>query len=302
MQTVRFAGALTLLLSAVEAGAAIGNVVVTSAASFEAGLPPKGSIAAIFCTGLEGIRGTVSAQSTPLPRELAGVRVKVGGADAPIFAVAGMSGYQQINIQVPQEATIQVPDGWPVGNAEARVDLVIEQMEQRASIQVTVRKSPGDFFESDGGFAIIQHAKDYSLVTQENPARPDEVLIAYLTGMRGTRPVVPTGVRSPSDPPALVPQTSLIIDSEDIVLRLRPDAVVVLSPDFLGLVPGLVGVYQINFKLREQELLFGERPLAPFNTEFYLVRSYCPSGSNCHPSTIPKFLSKWVRIPIAPTQ
>lgn len=39
----------------------IRDVVVTSGATFEPGLPPKGSIGTLFCRGLTGIDGVVSA-------------------------------------------------------------------------------------------------------------------------------------------------------------------------------------------------------------------------------------------------
>lgn len=296
------AGAFALVVfpAAGNANAAIGNIVVTSAASFEPGVPAKGSIATIFCTGLEGISGTVAAQSTPLPRELAGVRVRVGGAEAPIFAVASMPGYQQINIQVPQEAAIELPSAWPAGDNEAWVDVVVEQGARRASVRVAMRKAAGDFFELGDGFAILQHASDYSLVTRDNPARPEEDLIAYLTGMLGTFPEVPTGMPSPSDPPATVPSRGISFSEHGIDLRLSVNSVTALSYGFIGLTPGLVGVYQINFKLREQELLFLYHPLTLFETELRLIRTYCPTGGGCHPTTVPRFYSKWVRIPIAP--
>jgi uncharacterized protein (TIGR03437 family) len=290
-----------LVIVAVKASGAIGNVVVTSAASFEVGSPTKGSIATIFCTGLESISGIVSAQSTPLPRELAGVRVKVGGAEAPIFAVVAHQGYQQINIQVPQEAAIQLPSGWPEGTAEATVEVAIEQGGQRASAQVVVRRSPGEFFEMGNGFAVLQHASDFSLVTQQNPARPDEVLVAYLTGLRATDPVVPSGIPSPVNPLAVIPRPLVDTDSYNIVLRLGENTVDAYAPEFVGLVPGLVGVYQYNFRLRGQEILFFNRPPIPYDTEIYLLRTYC-SGVFCSPSSYSRFRGKAVRIPVAPKQ
>jgi hypothetical protein len=42
---------------------------------------------------------------------------------------------------------------------------------------------PGDFFRWPGtNLGIFQHWPDYSLVTEDNPARPGEILITYLTG------------------------------------------------------------------------------------------------------------------------
>ncbi|MCW5981197.1 MAG: hypothetical protein KIT09_24150 [Bryobacteraceae bacterium] len=83
----------TLLILVLLAGsdvpvhAEIRDVVVTSGASLEPGLPPRGSIAAVFCTGLADIEGAVRTATFPLPAELAGVRVWVGGVAAPLVAV-----------------------------------------------------------------------------------------------------------------------------------------------------------------------------------------------------------------------
>src|SRR5688572_8935973 len=72
-------------------------LVATSGASFEAGLPPKGSIASIFSAGIVGIEQNVSATSFPLPTELAGVHVKIGGVSAPLFSITRIQNYFQIN-------------------------------------------------------------------------------------------------------------------------------------------------------------------------------------------------------------
>src|SRR5579862_9749978 len=81
----------------------IGNILVTNGASFQPGLPPNGSIATAFCTGLN-VSGVVLAPGIPLPTILAGVTVTVRGVPAPLFAVADLgNGCQQINFQVPQE-------------------------------------------------------------------------------------------------------------------------------------------------------------------------------------------------------
>jgi uncharacterized protein (TIGR03437 family) len=84
---------------------------VTSSANFTPGLLQPGSLATIFCTGLQNISGLVVAQDYPLPRTLAGVRVTVNGTDAPILAIADIAGdsYQQINLQIPWNA--KVTDG-----------------------------------------------------------------------------------------------------------------------------------------------------------------------------------------------
>jgi uncharacterized protein (TIGR03437 family) len=224
----------------------IGNIVVTNAASFQAGIPAKGSIAAIFCTGVN-ISGTATAEGAPLPESLAGVSVTFGGANAPLFSVSSLSGYQQINVQVPQEAVFAFD-----GSAAITVSQDGKTGTGTAMLQgyYSTLATPGEFFTSPNSpYGAFQHAADYSTVTAENPAHGGETVIGYLTGLAGSVPVVPTGQGSPYAPLAVVPQTTL-----QMSLRVREYSIIAYTPvsaaiTFLGLAPGLVGVYQVNFVL-----------------------------------------------------
>lgn len=46
-------------------------------------------------------------QRPALPRELAGARVVIGGRPAPLFAIAPVAGFFQINAQVPIDAVAE---------------------------------------------------------------------------------------------------------------------------------------------------------------------------------------------------
>jgi uncharacterized protein (TIGR03437 family) len=50
----------------------------------------------------------------PLPFTVDGISVTVGGAPAPIVAIADDGGYQQINFEVPQEAARNSDGMWTV--------------------------------------------------------------------------------------------------------------------------------------------------------------------------------------------
>jgi uncharacterized protein (TIGR03437 family) len=212
------------------------NIVVTSAANPQVGLPPKGSIGSIRCTGLQ-IHGTFG-QSIPAPT-LAGISVTVGAAPAPIFAVADVGGSQLIYFQVPQEA---------VFNADTTATIVVTQNGNQGSVQVPVSTSPGEFFSIDGKVGAFQHASDFSVVTERNPAHPGELIFGYLTGLPGAYPTVPTGVPTPSSPPSRV--TDVPLHAFGLLLGGTIIGCSSCTPPkilFLGLTPGLVGVYQINF-------------------------------------------------------
>ena len=60
------------------------------AASYAPGLPLQGGLASVFLSGLN-LSGTMIASGSPLPNELAGVSILVGGAPAPILAVAPLA-------------------------------------------------------------------------------------------------------------------------------------------------------------------------------------------------------------------
>jgi uncharacterized protein (TIGR03437 family) len=255
----------------------IGNITVTSAASFQPGVPPAGSIGTIFCTGL-AVRGVVGAAGVPLPWTLAGVTVSIGGAPAPLFAVADLGGYQQINFQVPLEAK-GIPD-------TGGIQVVVGQNGVQGSATAKVADIAGKFFRIAGTqLGAFQHGGDYSLVTSEKPAKAGETIIGYATGLNPASPPVATGQPSPVTPLSYVPQlagpgqsgdtTGLIINNSVVLPNRFP---YYYSPDadlpFMGLTPGSVGLYQINFVL-PQGLPSGNLPIR-------IRRWYCsPTTYDC---------------------
>jgi uncharacterized protein (TIGR03437 family) len=252
------------------------SIVVTSAASFQRGLPPKGSLSSAFCRGLQ-VQGVVSATTNSLPFTLGGVSVTVGGAPGPILAVGDDGGYQQVNFEVPQEGVPNSDGTWTVTVAQDGIQL---------TTQVASLQSPGDFFLIGSNMAAFQHAADYSLVSEQNPAHPGEILIGYLTGLPGAQPVVPTGQASPFSPLAIVPQPNTLTQVDQFAVLLNGTVVanscpVANSPCqaqnllWLGLTPGIFGVYQLNFVVPSST--------ASGNIAVQLQRSTCAtiSGTPC---------------------
>jgi uncharacterized protein (TIGR03437 family) len=260
------------IMAPVAIWAQIGNIVVTNAASFRAGVPQPGSIGTIFCTGLSVI-GTVAATSVPLPFDLAGVTVSIGGAQTPLFAVADLGGYQQINFEVPLEA--QFTAGYYSLEVAGSTQVVVSQNGVQGSATAAVdTATPGEFFQL-GGYGIFQHA-DYSLVTKESPAVPGETIIAYLTGLETATPAVPTGQPAPADPLSVECDRNpyLSVDQHNLQLGANsiedPYAVDLgcISPyietsgtiTYVGLSPGSVGLFQIDFAV-PANARSGDQPL-----------------------------------------
>ena len=148
--------------------------------------------------------------------------------------------------------------------------------------------TPGDFFILPGTqYGIFQHGADFSLVTKSHPAKPGEILIGYMTGLPGAWPTVPTGQPSPFQPLATVLQSNvtfvnvfnIVINGVTVSNETLPGSI-----PFLGLSPGSVGLYQINFVLPDNarpgdaqikleqvlcEPIFGQCGPAPNNPRTY---------------------------------
>jgi len=208
-------------------------LAVTSSANYTPGLPGPGSLATVFCSGLSGIDGVIQAQSTPLPRSLGGVRVSVGTADAPLLAVANFGGYQQINFQVPWEAETALPVTVAQGSSD------------HAAVFGIANGGWSAFFTDPTGNVLAQHASDYRPVTVADPARRGEWIIAYASNLGPVEHRPATG--EPASPEVLSP---VALASEfKLVIGLSP-----ADTQYIGLTPGSVGVYQVNFRVPDKTL------------------------------------------------
>ncbi len=74
------------------------------------------------------------------------------------------------------------------------------------------------------------------------PAQPGETLTLYAWGLGRTQPEVPLGTASPAPPAIAVHHFTIILDYDCGVIQD-------VTPDFVGLTPGQVGLYQVNFKV-----------------------------------------------------
>jgi uncharacterized protein (TIGR03437 family) len=158
-----------------------------------------------------------AAASAPLPRQLAGVSVNIGGEDAPLYFV----GPAQINAQVPFSARI--------GDS---VSIVVNSGGRLSAPQtyLIAPAAPGIF--QGGGFAVALDGLN-RLVTLQNPARIGGIIQIFATGLGSTDPAVETGAASPSFSTVHNP----------VVVRIGGQEAPV---SYQGLAPGFVGLYQIN--------------------------------------------------------
>ena len=157
------------------------------------------------------------ASQLPLERELAGVSVRIGGQDAPLYFV----GPGQINAQVPFE--VSPGDSVPVATSVGGL-LTAPQNYLIAPAQ------PGIFISGENA-AILDAS--FQLVTPQNPVRVGDTIQIFATGLGETDPEVGTGEPAPPFSTVRNPVTVTIGGINATV-------------DFQGLAPGFVGLYQVN--------------------------------------------------------
>ncbi|HXP88359.1 MAG TPA: hypothetical protein VN841_26765 [Bryobacteraceae bacterium] len=277
---------------------------VVNAATFQGGLPYGGGLATIFVSGLTGPPGTyVAPSSAPLPFVLAGVGVEVNYTLAPILAVVippgGQSAVAQINFQVPLERNASIrshaPNGFP------GYLTVMQPQGGGTVIRAPLEDPPftGGFFSDGNGYAIAQHASEYSTVTVQNPAHAGETIIAYANDLYPVWPPTPIGFPVPQQPLFQFtdgsPFGTYIPSPGNLYLQEYPGQAVtpaqgIVPPNtppltilFQGLAPGLVGVEQINFVVPANQQP-GDWPLF-FDTGCPPGQiSACPGGGNASPS------------------
>lgn len=199
---------------------------VVSNASFAPHPAPvaPGSIAAIFGTGLNDGSQVLSSSFGPdgrLVTTLGGASVTVGGIAAPMY----YSTSGQLGIQIPIELA---------GRTSAPVQVTVAgQTSQPRSVNLFTVK-PGLFtISQDGrGTAICVHSDGITLVTADRPARPEEVVILYGTGLGPLTPPLRTGEPSVGNQTASTPSVTIDGLSAQVL--------------FSGAAPGFLGLDQIN--------------------------------------------------------
>jgi len=203
----------------------VGGVV--NAASFAPGLTP-GSFATVFVAGVLDTPGVVSNSQIPIPTSLNGVNVTVNGTPAPVYAVANVNGIEQVNFQAPFDLA---------GKSTASV-VVSRGGVPGQPVNVAVTDAQPGIFTLEGTQAVAVHS-DYTLVTSAQPLKPGEFAFLYATGLGPVSNQPATGAAAPSTPPF-----AEVKGSVSVTLAGMPCDV-----GFAGLAPGLVGVYQVNFRV-----------------------------------------------------
>jgi uncharacterized protein (TIGR03437 family) len=115
-----------------------------------------------------------------------------------------------------------------------------------------VKRAAGLFTFSNSGYGIVQNASRGSALAwpdipalagvSKAPARVGDVLVLYGSGLGPVSPAVATGTAAPGD------TLAMLSDAVQVSFSLSgfgPYA----TPQFVGLTPGFVGLYQINVQV-----------------------------------------------------
>ena len=198
-----------------------GGTLNAFGASLGAPLGP-GSIVQIYGTNLSAQPNTATA--LPLPDALGGTKVIIGGKNAPLYFASAT----QINAQVPVEL-----------KPNQQYQIVVSAngaLSTPDTLQLT-DVAPGIATFANGA-VIAQHLDGSLVLDTKSPAKPGEIVIFYMSGLGVTDNQVPTGDASPGD----------ILAHPTVPLKLTLNGVDA-PVQFVGLTPGLVGLFQVNFKV-----------------------------------------------------
>ena len=197
---------------------------VVNTADFLGGVAPGGLIS-IFGSNLAS---AATSASSPLPTLLGGTCVTLNNSPLSLLATSPT----QINAQLPPTL------------AAGRYPLVVRSITGQtasSSITVTISKyAPAVFMDAQG--AALYHANG-TRVNKDHPGTRDEELTLYATGLGVTTGgKVTVGTPSPASPLAVTAPVSLYFGNP----LIKEAAIIV---DWSGLLPGSIGVYQINCRI-----------------------------------------------------
>jgi uncharacterized protein (TIGR03437 family) len=183
---------------------------IVNGASFTSSLA-TGELVSIFGQGLAS--GISQASGFPLPMNLDGSTVTLNGVPmALMFASPG-----QINAALPLDtlgpATVRVTTS--AGFAETGIDIA----------DVAPAIFPAAIIHADG-----------TPVSAKAPVTPGETLVIYMTGLGQVDGKIAAGQAAPLSP--------LLRVLAPVVVQIG--ATTPITPDFAGLTPGFVGLYQVN--------------------------------------------------------
>ena len=202
----------------------------------------QGDIAALFGDQLT-YGDPQQASSLPLQTILGGTQVLVNGQPVPVYYVSP----SQINFEIPidaatSDATVQVVRNSQAGN----------------TAYLNIQSSEPRFITNGGTYAIMTTPNGTLTGIPSHPVTAGDIVVIYTIGLGPTSPVVPSGTASPTSPLAVIdPTTVQACFGNNSPFSPAP----CVNPQFVGLTPAFVGLYQINLAI-PQGLASGNVPFS----------------------------------------
>ncbi len=204
--------------------AAVAPPAISSVVNAANGTQPvaPGGLISVFGSQMSPVN--MATSQIPLPTALGDSCLSINGSPVPLLYVSS----SQINAQLPYNVsgsstlTIHSPAG--ISN-----NFLFSVQATAPSVFLSGTAGPNT------GLATIVRADNNQLVTPTNPIHPKDTVVIYLTGMGATFPAVTAGLPAPSSPLAQAAATPTVTLGG-----------LGLNVSYAGLVPGEVGVYQIN--------------------------------------------------------
>jgi uncharacterized protein (TIGR03437 family) len=184
-----------------------------------------GSIVSIFGTSLAD--QSILASTLPLPNQLAGASVTIGGRTLPLLYVSD----KQVNAQLPF--------GMPA-NLTQQVVVTRDKMISAPEPVALVPAEPGVFTVDQSGVGpgvvtAVHTDGTQNPVDASHPATAGDVLVIYCTGLGEVNPRAVAGFPIPVQP------ESMVVDTVTATIGGTNAPV-----QFAGATSGFVGLYQVN--------------------------------------------------------
>ena len=210
-------------------------VTVINYAGYTATFPvAPGSIASAY-GDFGNIPVTQLESLNPMPKQLAGVKLRIGGVEAPLYFVSR----SQINFVVPVatasgKQTVEVLSGGAVV-AKGSVNVYDFGPGLASSDNSATRQG------------IIQN-QDYSINGEQSRARRGEIIQIYATGCGATNPPVQDGI-PPAAPAPTVAKVQAYVSVVEAVVQ------------YAGAHTLFPGICQVNVQVPDQRFITGQVPV-----------------------------------------
>jgi uncharacterized protein (TIGR03437 family) len=212
---------------------------IVQAATYGQDLAPGG----LFSIFGQGMGELASAGSLPLPTQLGGICVTFNDTPVPLIVTS------------PNQINGQVPPNFRAGTYQVIVRSAERALASNAGQARVVAAAPGVFVTGNGEAALF-HADDYSLVTQQDPARRDEVLVLFATGIPPAQGVtLQPGAPAPANPLATTQRVKVFIGDP----KISESEMIV---EWSGFAPGFVGLNQVIIRVHGDRIRGDKLPLS----------------------------------------